>query len=108
MGLSSLSLSPLSAAAQGSAYLLTHRSWTSRIGTGFRKWSFSRPRRLVTTRPASSSCFRCFITPKRVIGKRLLERAQRLPVLAEELVEQAPPGRIGQGSEHRVHAADNR
>src|SRR5439155_759796 len=53
-----------------SAYLLTHRSWTSRIGTGFRKWSFSRPRRLVTTRPASSSCFRCFITPKRVIGKR--------------------------------------
>ena len=36
-------LSPLSVAAQGSAYLLTHRSWTSRIGTGLRKWSFSRP-----------------------------------------------------------------
>src|ERR1035437_10657320 len=70
MGLSSLVLRPLSAAAQGSAYLLTHRSWTSRIGTGFRKWSFSRPRRLVTTRPASSSCLRCFITPKRVIEKR--------------------------------------
>jgi len=33
-----------------------------------------------------------------------LERAQRLPVLAEELVEQAPPRRIGEGSEHRVHA----
>src|SRR3979490_2807659 len=70
MGLSSLCLRPLSAADQGSAYLLTHRSWTSRIGTGFRKWSFSRPCRLVTTRPASSSCFRCFITPKRVIEKR--------------------------------------
>ena len=37
-------MSRLSRAAQGSAYLLTHRSWTSRIGTGFRKWSFSRPR----------------------------------------------------------------
>src|SRR6516162_6623128 len=70
MGLSSACLRSLSEAAQGSAYLLTHRSWISRIGTGFRKWSFSRPRRLVTTRPASSSCLRCFITPKRVIGKR--------------------------------------
>ena len=70
MGLSSLSLSPLSAATQGSVYLLTHRSWTSRIGTGFRKCSFSRPLRLVTTRPASSSCRKCFITPKRVIEKR--------------------------------------
>src|SRR5437899_2911161 len=67
---SSLLLSPLSEAAHGSAYLLTHRSWTSRIGTGLRKWSFSRPRRLVTTRPASSSSRRCFMTPKRVIGKR--------------------------------------
>src|SRR5450759_851546 len=70
MGLSNLVLRPLSAAAQGSAYLLTHRSWTSRIGTGLRKWSFSRPRRRVTTRPASSSCLRCFITPKRDISKR--------------------------------------
>src|SRR3954447_1105642 len=63
-------LSALSPAAHGSAYLLTHRSWTSRMGTGFRKWSFSRPRRRVTTSPASSSCLRCFITPKRVIEKR--------------------------------------
>src|SRR5215211_7020416 len=67
---SSCRLSPVSVAAQGSAYLLTHRSWTSRIGTGFRKWSFSRPRRRVTTRPASSSTRRCFMTPKRVIGSR--------------------------------------
>src|SRR5207253_4979879 len=62
--------SSLSPAVHGSAYLLTHRSWTSRIGTGLRKWSFSRPRRLVTTRPASSSCFRCFMTPNRVIRNR--------------------------------------
>jgi hypothetical protein len=34
----------VSVAADGSAYLLTHLSWMSRIGTGFRKWSFSRPR----------------------------------------------------------------
>src|SRR5262249_55616912 len=32
--------------------------------------SFSRPRRLVTTRPASSSRRRCFMTPKRVIVRR--------------------------------------
>src|SRR5439155_18397874 len=66
---SNLCLSPLRVAAHGSAYLLTQRSWTSRIGTGLRKCSFSRPRFFVTTRPASSSTRRCFITPKRVIGK---------------------------------------
>src|SRR3954469_24221506 len=70
MVFSNLCLRSLSEATQGSAYLLTQRSWTSRIGTGFRKWSFSRPRRRVTTRPASSSTRRCFITPKRVIGRR--------------------------------------
>src|SRR5437667_689457 len=67
---SNLRLSPLRVAAQGSAYLLTQRSWTSRIGTAFRKCSFSRPRFFVTTRRASSSTRRCFITPKRVIGNR--------------------------------------
>ena len=63
-------LEPRERCRPGSAYLLTHRSWTSRIGTEFRKWSFSRPRRLVMTRPASSSTRRCFMTPKRVIGNR--------------------------------------
>ena len=50
--------------------MLTQRSWMSRIGTGLRKWSFSRPRRLVTTSPASSSTLRCFMTPKRVMENR--------------------------------------
>jgi len=36
-----------------------------------------------------------------------LQRAQRLRVLAEELVEQVAPGRIGQGPEHVVHGPDN-
>ena len=40
MCLSNLSLISLSPATQGSEYLLTQRSWTRRIGTGFRKWSF--------------------------------------------------------------------
>ena len=77
------------------------------MGTGFRKCSFSRPPfRLLTTRPASSSSFRCFITPKRVIVEPRLERAERLAVLSEQLVEQAPPGGIRKGSEHLVHAHD--
>jgi hypothetical protein len=38
----------------------------------------------------------------------LREHVQRLPVLAEELVEQAPPRRIGEGFEYRVHAPDDR
>jgi hypothetical protein len=37
-----------------------------------------------------------------------LERAQRLPILPEELIEQAAPSWIGKGSEYRVHALDNR
>ena len=107
MGLSSLFLRSLSAAAQGSAYLLTHRSWTSRMGTGFRKWSFSRPRRLVTTRPASSSWLQVLHHAEAGHVEALLERAQGLAVLAEQLVEQAPSGRVGQGPEHVVHEPYN-
>ncbi len=36
-----------------------------------------------------------------------LERAQRLAVLAEQLVEQAPPSGIGEGPEHFVHLPNN-
>jgi hypothetical protein len=38
------------------------------MGTGLRKWNFSRPVLRVTTSPASSSTFRCFMTPYRVIS----------------------------------------
>jgi hypothetical protein len=34
----------------------------------------------------------------------LLERAERLPVLLEQLVEQAAARRVGEGLEHGVHA----
>src|ERR671918_2656080 len=57
-----------SAEARRSVYLSIQRSWISRIGTGLRKCNFSRPDRRVTTRPASSSTRRCFITPKRVMS----------------------------------------
>jgi hypothetical protein len=30
-----------------------------------------------------------------------------LAILLEQLIEQAPPRRVGKGSEHRIHAADN-
>ena len=43
------------------------------------------------------------MTPKRVIGSRSLERAERLPVLLEELVEQAAAGRVRERLEHVVH-----
>ena len=69
MPLSSSSvLRSTSAETRRSVYLSIQRSWISRIGTGLRKCSFSRPDRRVTTRPASSSTRRCFITPKRVIS----------------------------------------
>ena len=95
-----MSLNP---ATQGSEYLLTHRSWTSRMGTGLRKWSFSRPRRRVTTSPASSSTFRCFMTPKRDMENRSSNMPRVWPSSVEQLVEQAAPGGVGQGLEHLVH-----
>ena len=41
-------------------------------------------------------------------GQPSLELAQRLPVLAEQLVEQAPSGGIGEGTEHGVHTRHHR
>jgi hypothetical protein len=37
----------------------------------------------------------------------LLEGVERLAVLPEQLVEQSPAGRVGEGSEHGVHTTDN-
>jgi hypothetical protein len=41
------------------------------------------------------------MTPKRVIVEAFLQLAQRLPVPEEELVEQAPPRRVGEGLEEQ-------
>ena len=46
------------------------------------------------------------MTPKRVIGSRCLERAQRLSILLEQLVQQAAPRRVREGSEHIVHGTN--
>ena len=91
-------------AAHGSAYLLTHRSWTSLIGTGFRKCSFSRPRRLRGDEPGGLEHLQVLHHAEARHRQSLLERAERLPVAFEQLVEQAPAGRVCEGPEHRVHA----
>ena len=93
MGLSNLVLRSLRPATQGSAYLLTHRSWTSRIGTGFRKWNFSRPRLLGDHETGVLELLQVLHHAEARHLEAPLERSQRLPVLPEELVEQAPPGR---------------
>jgi hypothetical protein len=102
-----LELSWPTLAAHGSDYLLTHRSWTSLIGTGFRKWSFSRPRRSVVTRPASSSRRKRFMTPKRVIGRRCSSTLNGLPVGLAKLVEEAPSHRVGECPEHPCPPLDD-
>jgi hypothetical protein len=38
----------------------------------------------------------------------LLERAERLPVLPEELVKEAAPGGVGEGLEHFIHGREYR
>src|SRR5581483_4945805 len=68
----------------------------SRIGTGFRKWSFSRPRRLVTTSPASWSTRRCFITPKRLIGMRASSALSDWP--SSRCSSSSNPRRVGSAS----------
>src|SRR6476659_1413844 len=67
MGCSSSDLRLARPATHGSVYLLTHRSWMRRMGTVLRKCNFSRPRRRLTTSPASSSSRRCFATAIRVM-----------------------------------------
>ena len=71
-------------------YLLIHRSWISRIGTGLRKWCFSRPTLRAVTSPASSRTLRCFMTPKRSVAVGL-ELAERAAVTLEEPIQEQPP-----------------
>ena len=74
---------------------------------GLRKWSFSRPRRLVTTETRVLELFEVLRRADPRHGEPALKCAQRLTVVAEELVEQAPPRRVGQGFEHGVHSSDD-
>ena len=99
---------PLKVAAQGSAYLLTQRSWTSRIGTALRKCSFSRPRLLADDEARLLQHPQMLHDAEARHRQPLLERAEGLPVLLKQRIEQAPPGRIGEGSEDTVHGADDR
>jgi len=50
--------------------LLTQRSWTSLIGDGVQEVGASRDRASWWSQPRLLEHFRCFITPKRVIGSR--------------------------------------
>ena len=99
-----LGLEPVSAVAQGSAYLLTQRSWMSRIGTGLRKCSFSRPRRRVTTRSRLLEDLQVLHHAEARHRQPPFERRQRLTVLLEQQVEQAAARRVRQRLEHLVHA----
>ena len=86
----------------GSANLLIQRSCTRRIGTGLRKWRFSRPTFTVVTRSASSSTPRCFMTPNRVMsGSYRTQLTERLAIALEEPVQQHPPTRVGERPEDR-------
>ena len=96
----------LSAAAHGSAYLLTQRSWISRIGTALRKCSFSRPLPAGHDEPGLLEHPQVLHHAEARHRHALLERAQRLPVLALERVEQAAPRRVGERLEHVVHGRD--
>ena len=76
-----------------SVYLSIQRSWISRIGTGLRKCSFSRPDRRVTTRSGVLEHLEVLHHAEaghRQLGLQLGERAS---VALEEEVEQEPAGR---------------
>ena len=105
MGVSSSVLRSLSAAAQGSAYLLTQRSWTSRIGTGFRKCNFSRPCRFGDHQAGLLEQLQMLHHTEAAHREAFLQGPQGLAVLPEELVEQAPAGGVGERSEHGVHGS---
>ena len=95
----------------GSANLPIQRSWTRRMGTGFRKWRFSRPTRRVVTRSASSRTARCFMTPNRVIPGRCSHSSPSVwPSRSKSRSSRTRRFAIGEGPEDRSgvvrHAAD--
>ena len=56
------------AAARARSYRVIHRSAMALIGSGLRKWTFSRPRRSLLTRLAASSTSRCLLTDWRAMS----------------------------------------
>ena len=83
-------------------YLSIQRSWISRIGTGLRKWSFSRPE------PAGDDEAR-LLEDAQVLhdaeARHLelgLELRERAAVALEEPVEEMPARRIGERPEDPV------
>ena len=105
---SSCVLSSVSAEAHGSAYLLTQRSWMSRIGTGLRKCSFSRPRLRADDETGPLENLEVLHHPEARHRHPLLQGGQGLTVLGEQGVEQVAPGRVRKGLEYLVHSHDVR
>ena len=83
-------------------YLSIQRSWISRIGTGLRKWCFSRPDRRATTRPGVLEHAQVLHDAEAGHLELGLELAERAAVTLEEPVEQMPPRRIGQRLEDTI------
>ena len=109
--LSSWVLRSASAETRRSVYLSIQRSWIRRIGTGFRKCSFSRPDR------RRDDEVRLLEHPQVLHDAEAghlqlgLELGQRAAVAHEEAVEQEAAGRVGERLEHAVvvgHAVENR
>ncbi len=99
---------PLSVATQGSAYLLTHRSWTSRMGTGFQEMEL-----LAAPAPGDDQVRvleYAQVLHHAVAGHRQARRkgAERLTVLLVELIQEGAPAGVRECLEHLVHAEDNR
>ena len=86
----------------GSANLLIQRSCTRRIGTGFRKWRFSRPTLTVVDEVRLLQHSQVFHDPEpRHLRQVLAQLTERLAIALEEPIEEFPPMRIGEGPEDR-------
>ena len=94
-----------------SVYLSIHRSWISRIGTGLRKCSFSRPDRRVDDEARVLEHAQVLHDAEARHLQLGLQLGQRAAVTLEELVEQEATRRVGERLEHAVvvgHAAEHR
>ena len=91
IGVSSCALMVVIEPTTGSANLLIQRSWTRRIGTGFRKWRFSRPT-LGRHEVRLLQHAQVLHDPEaRHLRQVLAQLTERLAIALEEPVEQDPP-----------------